>query len=50
MKERRPDVKIALVTAHTLTALERVANDASVDEVIPKAKLSQARLQLLIRR
>ena len=48
MKEQRPEVKIALVTAHTHAALERAASDAPVDEVISKAKLSQARLQLLI--
>ncbi len=48
MKKQRPEVKIALVTAHSEEILERFAKEASVDEVIPKANLSMARLEQLL--
>ena len=48
MKEQRPDVKILLVTAHAEEVFERAAKDAGVQEIIPKSKLSVARLQQLL--
>ena len=48
MKEQRPDVKIAMVTAHAEEVLARAAGKANVDEVIPKASFSLARVQQLL--
>ncbi len=44
MKQKRPDVKIALVTAHTEEVLKRAAHDAHVEAVIPKADFSLTRI------
>ena len=48
MKERRPDVKIALVTAYAEQVLERAATEANVEAVIPKAEFSLARVQAVL--
>ena len=44
MKQRRPDVKIALVTAYTEDVLKRAAHSAHVEAVIPKADFSLRRV------
>lgn len=44
MKQQRPDVKIALVTAYTEDVLKRAAHDAHVEAVIPKADFSLRRV------
>ncbi len=48
MKEQRPDVKVAMVTAHTEEVLGRLAKEARIHEVIPKASLSLERIQQLV--
>ena len=48
MKERNPDVKIALVTAYAEEVLERAAKEASLEEVIPKSSFSLARVKRLL--
>lgn len=49
MKQRRPDVKIALVTAYAEEVFQRAAKETNVvEEVIPKASFSLARLQKLL--
>ena len=48
MKERRPDVKIAMVTAHEEEVLKRLAREARIQEVIPKASFSLGRVQRLV--
>ena len=48
MKERRPDVKIAMVTAHGEEVLKRLAREARIQEVIPKASFSLERVQRLV--
>ena len=48
MKERRPDVKIALVTAYAEQVLERAATEANVEAVIPKAEFSLVRVQAVL--
>ena len=47
MKERRPEVTIAMVTAHTAEVLSRLAREARIQEVIPKANFSLERVQKL---
>ena len=44
MKQRCPDVKIALVTAYTEDVLKRAAHNAHVEAVIPKADFSLTRV------
>ena len=44
MKQQRPDVKIALVTAYTEDVLRRAAHNAHVEAVIPKADFSLTRV------
>ncbi len=44
MKQQRPDVKIALVTAYTEDVLKRAAHAAHVEAVIPKADFSLTRV------
>ncbi len=44
MKQQRPDVKIALVTAYTEDVLKRAAHAAHVEAVIPKADFSLSRV------
>ena len=44
MKQQRPDVKIALVTAYTEDVLKRAAHNAHVEAVIPKADFSLTRV------
>ncbi len=44
MKGRRPDVKIALVTAHSEEVMRRAAHEANIEELIPKADFSLSRI------
>ncbi len=44
MKQRRRDVKIALVTAYTEEVLKRAAHKAHVEAVIPKTDFSLTRI------
>ncbi len=48
MKELRPDVKIALVTAYSEEVMERAAKETDIEEVIPKSSFSLARIQRLL--
>ena len=48
MKERRPDIKIAMVTAHTEEILGRLAKEARIHRVISKANFSLERVQELL--
>ena len=48
MIERRPEVKIAMVTAHTEEIIGRLAREARIREVIPKANFSLERVQQVI--
>ena len=50
MKEKLPDMKIALVTAHTEEVLARLAKEARIEEVIPKASFSLERVHQLVDR
>ncbi len=50
MKEQRPDVKIVLVTAYAEEVFERAAKEANVEEVIPKADFTVARVHQLLGR
>ena len=47
-KELCPDIKIALVTAHTEEVLGKLAMEANVEEVIPKADFSLYRIYRLL--
>ncbi len=50
MKEQRPDVKIALVTAY-FDEVKQLAGEAlNVDEVIAKSSFSRARIQHLFKK
>ncbi len=48
MKAQRPDVKVVLVTAHAEEIVARAAEEAGIEEVIPKSQLSVSRLQGLL--
>lgn len=48
MKDRRPEVKIAMVTAHEEEVLKWLAREARIQEVIPKASFSLDRVQRLV--
>ena len=48
MKEQRPYVKIAIVTAFVEDVLARVAEEADIVEVIPKSSFSLERVQQLL--
>ncbi len=48
MKEQRPYVKIAIVTAFLEDVLARVAEEADIVEVIPKSSFSLGRVQQLL--
>ena len=48
MKEQRPYVKIAIVTAFLDDVLARVAEEADIVEVIPKSSFSVGRVQQLL--
>ena len=48
IKQLSPDTKIAMVTAHTEQVLARLAREARIHEVIPKAKFSLERVQRLV--
>ncbi len=48
LKMGYPDIKIVLVTAHTEEVLSRLAKEAQVEGVIPKADFSVARLCTLL--
>ena len=48
MKEQRPDVKIALVTAHSEEVLARLAKEAQIQVVIPKASFSLERIYEIV--
>ncbi len=50
MKEQRPDVKIALVTAYAEEVFERAVKEANVEEVIPKANFTVAQVHQLLGR
>ncbi len=48
IKDRRPDVTIAMVTAHTEEVLSRFAKEAQIQVVIPKATFSLEQVQRLV--
>ena len=48
IREQRPDVKIAMVTAHSEEVLSRLALEARIQEVIPKASFSLERIYQLL--
>lgn len=48
LKERHPDLKIALVTAHSEEVLGRLAKEADILAVIPKASFSLERVDRLL--
>ncbi len=48
MKEQRPSVKLAMVTAFAEAVLTRIAEDAAIIEVIPKSSFSIGRVQQLL--
>ena len=48
LKEQRPDIKIALVTAHSEEVLGRLAIAADILEVIPKGSFSLERVDRLL--
>ena len=48
IKQRSPDTKIAMVTAHTEHVLSRLAREAQIHEVIPKANFNLERVQRLV--
>ena len=48
VKEQRPDVKIALVTAYADEVFERAAKEANVEEVIPKAEFTVEKVHRLL--
>lgn len=48
MKKRRPDILIAMVTAHTEEILGRLAREARIHRVIPKANFNLERVQELL--
>ncbi|MBI4338854.1 MAG: response regulator transcription factor [Chloroflexi bacterium] len=48
IKKEHPATKIALVTAHTEEVLSRLAKEADILEVIPKAALNLDRIQKLL--
>jgi len=50
MKEERPDVKIALVTAYAEEVMARAVEEGNVEEVIPKSSFSLERVQRLLGR
>ncbi len=50
IKELCPKVKIALVTAHTEEVLGRLAKEAHVEEVIPKADFNLSRVYRILER
>jgi len=50
MKEQDPEVKIALVTAYSEEALALSAKASHVEEVIPKASFSLARIKAFLAR
>ncbi len=49
MKDRRADVRIAMVTAHEEEVLKRLASEARIQEVIPKRGFSLDKVQRLVR-
>lgn len=48
MKEQSPNTKIAMVTAHTEQILDRLAREARIQAVIPKASFNLERVQQLL--
>ena len=48
MKAQRPDVKVVLVTAHAEEIFARAAEEAGIEEILPKSQLSVSRLQKLL--
>ena len=48
IKQLSPNTKIAMVTAHTEQVLGRLAREARIHEVIPKAKFNLERVQRLV--
>ena len=48
MMEQRPNITIAMVTAHTEEALVRLAKEACIAEVIPKSSFSLDRVRRLV--
>ena len=48
IKQLSPDTKIAMVTAHTEQVLGRLAREARIHEVIPKANFNLERVQRLV--
>ncbi len=48
MKDQRPDIKLAMVTAHSEEVLSRFAREARIQRVIPKAGLSLECIQQLV--
>ena len=50
MKKQRPDVKIAIVTGFSEEVLQRMASEASVEDVIPKTEFGLPRVLRLLDR
>lgn len=48
IKEYHPNITIGMVTAHTEEVLARMAKEAQVKEVIPKASFNLERVQRLV--
>lgn len=48
IKEHHPNITIGMVTAHTEEVLARMAKEAQVKEVIPKASFNLERVQRLV--
>lgn len=48
IKEHHPNIIIGMVTAHTEEVLARMAKEAQVKEVIPKASFNLERVQRLV--
>lgn len=49
MKGKRPDVRIAIVTAYADEVLKKVVLGVDIVDVVPKASFSLARVQQLLR-
>lgn len=48
IKQQHPDIMIAMVTAHTEEVLARMAKEARIQEVIPKASFNLERVHKLV--
>ena len=50
IKDQRPDTKIAIVTAHSDQVLTRLAREADIEQLIPKARFSLDRVREMVDR